>query len=116
MSLYGYAREFHRAFLLDMDQEFDPDADLFALRCRLLGEETLEVMGAKTRAELAKELADVVYVAAGTAMTYGVDLDWAIRLVHESNMTKLHNGKPLYRADGKVLKGPSYRGPDLGHL
>ena len=42
----------------------------------------------------------------------------ALRLVHESNMSKLdpETGKPLKRADGKVLKGPAYHAPDLGHV
>ena len=64
-----------------------------------------------------KELADLVYVCAQYAANMGWDLDEALRLVHESNMSKLGpDGKPLRRADGKVLKGPNYKKPDLEHL
>jgi len=45
------------------------------------------------------------------------DLDEAMRRVHESNMSKLgEDGKPIYRADGKVLKGPNYKPPYLNDL
>ena len=34
--------------------------------------------------------------------------------VHQSNLSKLDDeGKPVLRADGKVLKGPNYQPPDL---
>ncbi len=45
------------------------------------------------------------------------DLDEALNRVHESNMSKLdEDGKPIYREDGKVLKGPNYKPPDLSDL
>jgi predicted HAD superfamily Cof-like phosphohydrolase len=45
------------------------------------------------------------------------DLDEAMHRVHESNMSKLgEDGKPIYRADGKVLKGPNYKEPTLTDL
>ena len=45
------------------------------------------------------------------------DLDEAMRRVHKSNMSKLgEDGKPIYRADGKVLKGPNYQPPYLNDL
>jgi predicted HAD superfamily Cof-like phosphohydrolase len=44
-------------------------------------------------------------VAYGAAVTYGIDLDAALREVHRSNMSKLDDqGRPVYREDGKVLK------------
>ena len=47
----------------------------------------------------------------------GWDLDEALDRVHESNMTKLgEDGKPIRREDGKVLKGPNYKAPDLTDL
>jgi predicted HAD superfamily Cof-like phosphohydrolase len=55
-----------------------------------------------------------VYVAYGTAWSYGIDLDAVIDEIHASNMSKLDDdGNPIYRKDGKVLKGPSYFPPDL---
>ena len=64
-----------------------------------------------------KELADLVYVAYQMAASQDWDLDEAMRRVHESNMSKLgEDGKPIYRADGKVLKGPNYKPPYLNDL
>ena len=64
-----------------------------------------------------KELADLVYVCYQYAANMGWDLDEAMHRVHESNMSKLdENGKPVYREDGKVLKGPNYLPPNLEDL
>ena len=68
-------------------------------------------------AEALKELADLVYVAYQYANNMGWDLDEALHRVHLSNMSKLDdNGKPIYREDGKVLKGPNYKPPTLTDL
>ena len=64
-----------------------------------------------------KELADLVYVCYQYAENMGWFLDEALNRVHESNMSKLDkDGKPIYRDDGKVLKGPDYKPPDLSDL
>ncbi len=64
-----------------------------------------------------KELADLVYVCYQYAENLGWDLDEALDRVHKSNMTKLgSDGKPIYREDGKVLKGPNYTPPNLSDL
>ena len=64
-----------------------------------------------------KELADLVYVCYQYAVNMGWDLDEALDRVHKSNMSKLdENGKPIYREDGKVLKGPNYKPPNLEDL
>ena len=64
-----------------------------------------------------KELADLVYVCYQYAENLGWDLDEALDRVHKSNMTKLgSDGKPIYREDGKVLKGPNYTPPNLTDL
>ena len=69
------------------------------------------------RAECLKELADLVYVCYQYAANMGWDLDEALHRVHASNMSKLdENGKPIYRDDGKVLKGPNYAPPNLDDL
>ena len=68
-------------------------------------------------ADQLKELADLVYVCYQFAASQDWDLDEAMRRVHESNMSKLgEDGKPIYRADGKVLKGPNYQPPELNTL
>ena len=67
--------------------------------------------------EVLKELSDVVFVCYQFAAAYGIDLDAAMDRVYESNMSKLDdNGNPIYRDDGKVLKGPNYKKPDLYDL
>ena len=69
------------------------------------------------REEALKELADLVYVCYQYAANLEWDLDEALDRVHISNMSKLDvDGKPIYREDGKVLKGPNYQPPDLSDL
>ena len=63
-----------------------------------------------------KELSDLVYVCYQYAENMGWDLDEALRRVHESNMSKLEDGKAVYREDGKVLKGAHYKPPTLSDL
>ena len=64
-----------------------------------------------------KELADLVYVCYQYAENLGWDLDEALNRVHRSNMSKLgEDGNPVYREDGKVLKGPNYQPPNLTDL
>ena len=68
----------------------------------------------KDDCEQLKELADLVYVCYQFAASQEWDLDEAMQRVHESNMSKLDaNGRPIYRPDGKVLKGPNYKEPYL---
>jgi hypothetical protein len=107
-------REFHEAFGVTIGGH--ATGDLRRLRADLLGEECGEARFALIAEDLhaiAKELADVVIVAYGTALSLGIDLDEAVALVHASNMSKLVDGKPVMRPDGKVLKGPNYRPPDM---
>ena len=67
--------------------------------------------------ETLKELADLVYVCYQYAENMGWFLDEALDRVHKSNMSKLgEDGKPIYREDGKVLKGPNYKLPTLTDL
>ena len=64
-----------------------------------------------------KELADLVYVCYQYAENIGWDLDEALDRVHRSNLSKLDDdNKPIYREDGKVLKGPNYKPPNLKDL
>ena len=94
------------------------------LQQSLIDEEHLEVAHAyldlknditdkKAREHLLKELADLVYVCHQMAAAFGWDLQTAHNRVHRSNMSKLVDSKPLKREDGKILKGPNYREPNL---
>lgn len=76
-----------------------------------------EAFHLKDDCEQLKELADLVYVCFQMAASQEWDLDEAMRRVHKSNMSKLgEDGKPIYRADGKVLKGENYKPPNLTDL
>jgi predicted HAD superfamily Cof-like phosphohydrolase len=109
-----------KEFSLSMDQplgkEWSRMSELETLRFNLIAEEYEEVMSGKTEENVLKELADLVYVTYGYAATFGWNLDEAVRRVHESNMSKLVEGKPLKRADGKVLKPTHYKPPVLDDL
>jgi predicted HAD superfamily Cof-like phosphohydrolase len=112
-----YLAEFHEVF--DVPRQAAPgplSEELAAVRQRLLDEEVGEVAEAVqggNLAEIAHELADVVYVTYGTALAYGIDLDVVLAEVHRANMSKLGpDGKPIV-ANGKVQKGPGYQPPDV---
>lgn len=68
-------------------------------------------------AHLIKELNDLKYTCDGFGVTFGIDMDAAYQLVHESNMTKAFPDGTFHKdAEGKVIKGPNYREPDLSAL
>lgn len=113
-----FVREFHRTFNLPIREElYIPDTLERGLRVRLQKEELKELADASVQGdivEVADALADTLYIAHGTALCYGVPLDAVLAEVHRSNMSKLgRDGKPIYRDDGKVMKGPDYFPPDI---
>mgnify|MGYP000273837779 FL=1 len=65
---------------------------------------------------MVKELADIMYVVSGFAVTFGIQIQPAFVRVHQSNMTKLVDGRPMLREDGKVIKGPNYKPPTMKGL
>ena len=73
--------------------------------------------GTRDTVEAADALADLVYVIYGMALETGIDLPAVLAEVQRSNMSKLGaDGKPIYREDGKVLKGPGYFAPDVAEV
>ena len=83
------------------------------LRVRLIQEEfdeLKEAMASGNLAAVAKELADLLYVTYGTAVSYGIDMDPVFREVHRSNLSKIGGYK---RADGKWVKPPTYSPADI---
>ena len=83
----------------------------------LEAEAQLYLTSSKVKEDCLKELADLVYVCYQYAVNMGWDLDEAMYRVHESNMSKLdEEGNPILREDGKVLKGPNYKPPNLEDL
>ena len=97
-----------------------PDFNLAALRLDLIEEEVQELrdgFGRSSLLEVADALTDILYVVYGAGHAFGIDLDDCFHEVHRSNMTKLgEDGRPLYRDDGKVMKGPNYEEPDLAQF
>ena len=97
-----------------------PNDDLAELRLDLIQEEVDELqdaLDAKDIVEIADALTDILYVTYGAGHAFGIDLDTCFTEVHRSNMSKLGiDGKPIYREDGKVLKGRGYTPPQLAKI
>ena len=97
-----------------------PSPELAKLRLELIREEFEELTvatNAMDMIEIADALTDILYVVYGAGHAFGIDLDACYAEVHDSNMSKLgEDGKPIYREDGKVLKGPHFRSPDLAQF
>lgn len=111
-------REFHEAFGVDGDRKTPgvPSLEVANLRYELLREEFLEYMDAVIDAdviEVADALADIVYLAYGSARSYGIPLDAVLAEVHRTNMAKLVEGKVLRREDGKVIKPEGWTPPNI---
>lgn len=95
-------------------QNATPPTNDAALRPTLHEEEHRELIEALAEgdvAHIARELADVVYVAYGTAWVYGIDLDAALAEIHRAAMDKMRAG--LRRDDGKIMKPPGFVPPDM---
>ena len=97
-----------------------PGMNVAALRVDLIDEELKELREATGKQDLvgiADALTDLLYGVYGAGHAYGINLDDCFAEVHRSNMSKLDDeSQPIYREDGKVLKGPNYIPPDLGQI
>lgn len=123
--------EFHRVFNAGINLEFTEE--LINLRESLISEECNEVMREfypfdviptdrgnleielnPDKKKLTKELADLMYVTIGTAVTFGLPLKEVFEEVHKSNMSKVNpDGTINRRPDGKILKPDTYKAPNL---
>ena len=113
---FDMVEEFMNAF--GQDVETEPQwTGVAELRYELIREELEEMREALDSRDLvgvADALTDLLYVVYGAGHAFGLNLDETFNEVHRSNMSKLgEDGKPIYREDGKVLKGPNYSPPDL---
>ena|SRR5689334_25423988 len=113
--------EFHKAFKLPISEKLKlPDPNERHLRRALLLEEVNEYIEGEINnslIDIADGLADMVYIICGTALAYGIPLEDVFNEVHRSNMTKLDtDGNPIFREDGKILKGPNYEPPNIGKV
>ena len=120
----------HKAMELAIDAPYS--VDLLRLRQKLINEEAQELNveidhliqetqenglpAIESVAKMYKELADLQYVVSGMAVSLGIPMEEVFARVHQSNMSKLVDGKPLKREDGKFLKGPNYKKPVLDDL
>ncbi|NBC58267.1 MAG: hypothetical protein GVY05_08300 [Bacteroidetes bacterium] len=114
-------QNFHDAFGLGIKNK--PTASLGKdknkLRFNLMKEENEEYFHAAQNndlVEVADALGDMLYILCGTIIEHGMQdkIEEVFDEIQRSNMSKLgEDGKPIYREDGKVLKGPNYFKPDI---
>ena len=113
--------KFHEAYGLGIENK--PQANLsdkiVELRYNLMKEENEEYLQAaqdNDLIEIGDALGDMFYILCGTMITHGMQdvMSDVFQTIQDSNMSKLgEDGKPIYREDGKVMKGPNYFKPDL---
>lgn len=117
-------KSFHTAFKLGYRET--PKADLGLeknmLRYKLMREENEEYLEAANNndlVEVADALGDLLYILCGTIIEHGLQykIEEVFDEIQRSNMSKLgEDGEPIYREDGKVLKGPNYFKPDIASI
>lgn len=117
-------KEFHTLFEIGFSEK--PKADLGKdknnLRFNLMKEENEEYMEAVQNhdiIEIADALGDMLYILCGTIIEHGLQhkIEAIFDEIQGSNMSKLgEDGKPIYREDGKVIKGPNYFKPDFSKI
>ena len=117
-------QEFHTAFKIGYKN--DPIADLGedknTLRFNLMKEENEEYFQAaqdNDLVEVADALGDMLYILCGTIIEHGMQhkIEEVFEEIQRSNMSKLgEDGQPIYREDGKVLKGPNYFKPNIKEI
>lgn len=116
--------EFHIAFKIGYSEL--PVADIGEakklLRYNLMKEENeeyLEAVQNNNLVEIADALGDMMYILCGTIIEHGLQnkIEAVFDEIQRSNMSKLgEDGQPIYREDGKVMKGPNYFKPDFSKL
>lgn len=115
---------FHESFGLGVSQEMRADLGQTKnqLRFNLMDEENKEYLEAATNndlVEVADALGDMLYILCGTILEHGMQhkIEEVFNEIQRSNMSKLgEDGRPIYREDGKVLKGPNYFKPDIASI
>ena len=116
--------KFHSAFGLGIENSPTADLDIKKnlLRYELMREENEEYLEAANNGDLvevADALGDMLYILCGTIIEHGMQdkIEEVFNEIQRSNMSKLGtNGKPIYREDGKVLKGPNYFKPNIKEI
>ena len=117
-------RLFHNAFGLGVSETMKADLGekKNTLRFNLMDEENNEYFEAAQNndlVEVADALGDMLYILCGTILEHGMQykIEEVFEEIQRSNMSKLDvDGKPIYREDGKVLKGPNYFKPNIKEI
>jgi len=117
----NYVKIFHESFGINNENspKIDVGEAVINLRHKLMHEENeeyLEAAKAGDLVEVADALGDMLYILCGTILSHGLQhkIEEVYTEIQRSNMSKLDaNGKPIYREDGKVLKGENYFRPDI---
>ena len=116
--------EFHNAFGIDSADSpiVSIPQQTVILRHNLMKEENDEYIEAAQNndlVEVADALGDMLYILCGTILSHGMQhkITEVFNEIQRSNMSKLGaDGKPIYREDGKVLKGPNYFKPNIASI
>ncbi|MCX6783300.1 MAG: nucleoside triphosphate pyrophosphohydrolase family protein [Candidatus Levybacteria bacterium] len=121
MTNFEKVEQFMRTFGQKVNTTPDfPANTIVELRDKLICEEKKEFDRAvfdRSIVDIADALTDLLYVIYGAGHAYGINLDACFAEVHRSNMSKLGtNDEPIYREDGKVLKGPGFFLPDFAKV
>ena len=114
-------KQFHEVFLIGNEEKPKAviDESIFLLRHRLMHEENQEYLDACKNGdlvEIADALGDMLYIWCGTVLKHGMQdvIGDIFDEIQKSNMSKLDkNNKPIFRDDGKVMKGENYFKPDI---
>lgn len=117
-------RLFHETYGLGVSEEMKADLGTLKneLRYNLMKEENEEYLEAANNndiVEIADALGDMMYILCGTIIEHGLQnhIEAVFDEIQRSNMSKLgEDGKPIYREDGKVMKGPNYFKPDFSKI
>ena len=112
---------FHTTYGLGVNEEMKADlgTQKNKLRFELMKEENEEYLEAVQNndiVEIADALGDMLYILCGTILEHGLQhkIEAVFDEIQRSNMSKLgEDGKPIYREDGKVMKGPNYFKPNF---
>ncbi len=119
-----HVEKFHDSF--GIKNNYEPTAQLtesdYQLRYNLMKEENEEYLDAVKDGdlvEIADALGDQLYILCGTILKHGLQhkITEVFEEIQRSNMSKLDaDGKPIYRADGKVMKSDLYFKPDIAGI
>tara|TARA_B100001027_G_scaffold189483_1_gene143004 strand:+ start:85 stop:474 length:390 start_codon:yes stop_codon:yes gene_type:complete len=119
-----HVKEFHNIFQIgnESSPKVDVGSEVYMLRYNLMREENDEYLDACRHGDLvevADALGDQLYILCGTILKHGLQhkIEEVFDEIQRSNMSKLDsNGRPIFREDGKILKGQNYFKPNIKQI